>query len=140
MLHDFADANHAQEAMDEAEEFYNLLEASEKPVHDHTKETTLSAVTRLINFKSQFTVSAASYNTLMKLICDLLPENSVIPKNFNESKKMLSSLGMPYEKIDACYNGCMLFRDVCCFVRNTRIKQYVTNAKNLDTIREILVV
>lgn len=110
MLHDFADANHAQEAMDEAEEFYNLLEASKKPVHDHTKETTLSAVTRLINFKSQFNVSAAGYNTLMKLICDLLPENSMIPKNFNELKKMLSSLGMPYEKIDACYNGCMLFR------------------------------
>ena len=23
---------------------------------------------------------------------------------------MLASIGMPYEKIDACYNGCMLFR------------------------------
>ena len=74
------------------------------------KETTLSVVTRLMNLKSQFNISAAGYDTLMRLIGDLLPENSKIPKNFNESKKMLSSLGMPYEKIDACYNGCMLFR------------------------------
>lgn len=129
MLHDFADANTDEEALNEAEEFYKLLEASENLVHDQTKETTLSAVTRLINFKAQFNVSAAGYNTLMNLICDLLPENSVIPKNFNESKKLLNSLGMPYEKID-----------VCCSERNTRIKSLVTNAMNLDTIREILVV
>jgi hypothetical protein len=61
-------------------------------------------------FKSQFNISVVGYDTLLRLICDLLPEDSNIPKNFNESKKLLVSLGMPYDKIDVCYNGCMLFR------------------------------
>jgi len=110
MLQDINDANQNTEVTSEAEIFFKLLEASEQPVHKDTKESTLSAVTRLMSFKSQFNVSATGYDTLLRLICDLLPEDSNIPKNFNESKKMLASLGMPYEKIDACYNGCMLFR------------------------------
>jgi hypothetical protein len=110
MLHDINDANQHDEVTTEAEEFFKLLEASEQPVHNYTKETILSAVTRLMAFKSQFNVSAVGYDILLRLICDLLPEDSSIPKNFNESKKLIGSLGMPYEKIDACYNGCMLFR------------------------------
>jgi hypothetical protein len=89
MLHALADANTDEEALNEAEEFYKLLEASENPVHGQTKETTLSAVTHLINFKAQFNVSAAGYNTLMNLICDLLPENSVIPKTLMNQRNCL---------------------------------------------------
>jgi hypothetical protein len=33
-----------------------------------------------------------------------------LPPNLYEAKKLLSALSMPYEKIDACPNNCMLFR------------------------------
>jgi hypothetical protein len=33
-----------------------------------------------------------------------------LPKNLYEAKKLLGALNMPYEKIDACPNHCMLFR------------------------------
>jgi hypothetical protein len=35
--------------------------------------------------------------------------NHKMPKDMYQSKKILSSLGMEYEKIDVCKNNCMLF-------------------------------
>lgn len=55
-------------------------------------------------------MSISGYDALLKFIHDLLPKDSKLPNTFSESKKLLSGLGMPYEKIDACVNGCMLFR------------------------------
>jgi hypothetical protein len=89
MLQDINDAKQNTEVTSEAENFFKLLEASEQPVHKDTKESTLSAVTRLMSFKSQFNVSATGYDTLLRLICDLLPEDSNIPKNVYEKGKYI---------------------------------------------------
>jgi hypothetical protein len=43
------------------------------------------------------------------LISDVLPKNHKMPKDMYQSKKLLSGLGMDYEKIDVCDNNCMLF-------------------------------
>ena len=34
-----------------------------------------------------------------------------IPQSYNKTKSMVKNLGLDYEKIDACPNDCMLFRN-----------------------------
>jgi hypothetical protein len=40
----------------------------------------------------------------------MLPTDHILPHNMYEAQKILRSLKMPYEMIDACTNGCVLFR------------------------------
>ncbi|PNX87156.1 hypothetical protein L195_g043242, partial [Trifolium pratense] len=45
------------------------------------------------------------------LLRDALPEGNVLPKSYYETKKMISGLGLGYEKIHACPNDCILYWD-----------------------------
>jgi hypothetical protein len=45
----------------------------------------------------------------MKLIGNILLKPHKVPKDMYQFKKMLSGLGMKYEKIDVCLDNCMLF-------------------------------
>jgi hypothetical protein len=81
--------------------------------------------------KSKFAFSNNCYKELLNLISDVLPENHKMPKDMYQSKKLLSGLGMDYEKIDVCDNNCMLFwketagekkRTVCGERRLLRLK------------------
>jgi hypothetical protein len=62
----------------------------------------LQAVTRLMVFKSKYSLSNQCYNDIVKLIIDLIPMKHNIPKDLYPSKKIVSGLRMNYEKIDAC--------------------------------------
>ena len=47
---------------------------------------------------------------MLALIVSLLPEGHILPKSMYESQKVLCALKMPYDQIDACPKGCVLFR------------------------------
>jgi hypothetical protein len=59
--------------------------------------------------KSKYFFSNSCYNDLMKLISDILPKPHKMSKDMYKSKKLLSSLGMIYEKINVCPDNYMLF-------------------------------
>ena len=59
--------------------------------------------------KSKFVFSNNCYKELLKLISDVLLANHKLPRDMYQSKKLLSGLGMDYEKIDVCQDNCMLF-------------------------------
>jgi hypothetical protein len=86
----------------EVEEFFRLLKASDEPLHEHTKVTVLTFVTRLMAIKFKFFFSNNCYNELLKLIGDVLPNPNKLPKDMYHSKKLVKGLGMDYEKIDVC--------------------------------------
>jgi hypothetical protein len=69
----------------------------------------LSFVTRLMAIKSKFVFSNNCYKELLKLFSDVLSANYKVPRDMYQSKKLLSGLGMDYEKIDVCQDNCMLF-------------------------------
>ncbi|GJQ89892.1 hypothetical protein Tco_0001031 [Tanacetum coccineum] len=48
---------------------------------------------------------------LLEFLHDLLPIGNLMPKTTHHVKKILANLGLSYEKIHACPNGCMLFWD-----------------------------
>ena len=92
-----------------AQAFYNMVASADEKVHEKTLHSSLSAVARLLAIKSQYNLSVACYDDIVDLMHELLPSNSRFPKNFFRSKKLLEGLGMPYQKIDVCYNNCMLY-------------------------------
>jgi hypothetical protein len=59
--------------------------------------------------KSKYNFSNQCYNDIIKLIIDLIPSKHNKSKDLYQSKKILASLGMNYEKIDVCEKNCMLF-------------------------------
>jgi hypothetical protein len=64
----------------------------------------------LLNCFAVFEVSIAFADELLKLLRELLPENNTLPRSHYKARKYLSKLGMTYNSIDACRNGCCLFR------------------------------
>jgi hypothetical protein len=78
-------------------------------VHDGTNVTVLQAMICLMVFKSKYSFLNKCYNDIMKLIIDLIPAEHNMPKDLYQSKKIVSDLGMNYEKIDACEKNYMLF-------------------------------
>jgi hypothetical protein len=78
-------------------------------VHNHTTMFVLSFVTRLMAIKSKLVFSNNCYKELLKLISDVLSANHKLPRDMYQSKKLLSGLGMDYEKIDVCQDNYMRF-------------------------------
>jgi hypothetical protein len=58
-------------------------------------------MTRLMAFKSKYNFSNKCYNDIVKLIIDFIPTKHNMLKDLYQYKKIVSGLGMNYEKIDA---------------------------------------
>jgi hypothetical protein len=101
--------DHHDSPTPEVQKFFDLLKASEEPLHGHTYVTVLEFVTRLMSIKSKFAFSINCYKELMDLISKVLPTGHKMPKDMYQYKKLLEGLGMEYEKIDVCQDNCMLF-------------------------------
>jgi hypothetical protein len=106
---EYLELRNNQALLEDVKEFYKLLEALEAKVHEGTDVTILQAVTRLMAMKSKYNFSNNYYNDIVKLIIDLIPSNHNMPKDLYHCKKIVASLGMNYQKIDACEDNCMLF-------------------------------
>jgi hypothetical protein len=78
-------------------------------VHDGTNVIVLQAVTRHMGFKSKYNFLNQCYNDIMKLIIVFIPAKHNMLKDLYQSNKIVFSLGMNYEKIDAYKKICMLF-------------------------------
>jgi hypothetical protein len=93
----------------EVQKFFDMLKASEEPLHEHTIISIISFVIHITPIKSKFTFSNKCYKELLRLFSDVLPSNHKMSKDMYQSKKLLSALGMEYEKIDVCKDNCMIF-------------------------------
>jgi hypothetical protein len=71
--------------------------------------TLLAFITQLVAIKSKYFFSNNCYNDLLKLISDILLKPHKVPKDMYQSKKMMSSLGLKYEKIDIWPHNYMRF-------------------------------
>jgi hypothetical protein len=113
MLGDLGDAMHTEsveeEPTEDAKAFYAMLAASQEPLHSFTSASRLSTVARLMGIKSQHNLSAECIDNLLRLFGDVLLEGHNMPSNLYECKCLLNGLKIPYVKIDACVNNCMLY-------------------------------
>lgn len=99
-----------QEPNHDAHRLYKLLNDADEPLWNGcTRHSTVSAVSQLLNIKSEFNLPQSCYDRLMSTIKSMIQEDEKLPKNLYEAKKMVSRLGLGYEKIDVCVNNCILY-------------------------------
>ena len=48
---------------------------------------------------------------MLEVLVDIFPNNNELPKSMYETKKTIKVLGLEYEKIHACLNDCILYRN-----------------------------
>jgi hypothetical protein len=93
-----------------AKAYYDMMEATKEHLHEKTRISKLDAISRLIGLKSSLGISREGFDLVLATVGGLLPEEHCLPKNTTESQKLLRALKMPYNPIQACKNGCVLFR------------------------------
>jgi len=100
--------------------YYETLEIdSKKPLYVGCANfTRLSRVLALVNLKARFGWSDKSFNELLLLLKNMLLVDNTLPKNHYEAKKILCHVGMEYQKIHACPNDCILYRNEFAQMRN----------------------
>jgi len=72
----------------------------------------------LVNLKARFGWSDKSFIELLALLKNMLPNNNILPKSHYEAKKILCPVGLEYEKIHACRNDCILYKNEFAELRN----------------------
>lgn len=73
------------------------------------KYSTLDFLVKLFHLKIINRWSNKSFDMVLKLIKDALPDGETLPKSHYEAKTLLQGLGLGYVYIHACINDCMLF-------------------------------
>ncbi|XP_054782392.1 uncharacterized protein LOC129289620 [Prosopis cineraria] len=106
-------ANTIERELEDCPEMLEMLKSdAEKPLYvGCTEFTKLSVVLKLYNLKVSNGWSDKSFTENLTLIKQLLPANNELLRTIYEVKQMLRSIGMSYEKIHACLNDCILFRN-----------------------------
>ncbi|CAM8912231.1 unnamed protein product [Rhodiola kirilowii] len=125
-----------------AREFYSLFKSSCDPAYEGcTTETELSFHMKLLQTKTDYNLSESAYNSICQLIQRLADCENRLPKSFSHSKKFIKDLGMGYERIDVCENGCMIYYaeaeslTVCKFCGESRFQSNNTTAISSGYVR-----
>ncbi|XP_048605689.1 uncharacterized protein LOC125583146 [Brassica napus] len=120
------------------DEFLAKIADAETPLYpscaNHSK---LSAIVSLFRLKTKNGWSDKSFDDLLEMLPEMLPEDNVLHTSLYEVKKFLKSFDMGYEKIHACVNDCCLFRkklkklDSCpkCKASRWKINQHTGEIK-----------
>ena len=91
--------------------FYQLLREAEQILYIGCKKfTKLSFLVHLYHLKCLNGCTNKSFSMLLALLSDALLEENTLPKSFYDTKKIISRLGLSYEKIHVCPNECILYR------------------------------
>ena len=65
----------------------------------------------MVNVKAKNGWSDKSFTSLFQVVQDMLPEENTLPKSYYQVKKILYPIGMEHQKIHACPNDCILYRE-----------------------------
>ncbi|CAM8987380.1 unnamed protein product [Rhodiola kirilowii] len=90
----------------------SLRNDSELPLYEGcSKYTRLSTTLKIFNLKAKNGWSDVSFTELLTLVKDMLLEDNTLPNCCYEAKKVMCPMGIDYEKIHACPNDCILYRN-----------------------------
>ena len=92
------------------DDWQKLMEDASKPVYDTCKFSHLTTILVLLNLQTVHGWTNESVDELLAFLHELLPPKSTLPTKWRECKTQISKLGLGYEKIHTCVNGCVLFR------------------------------
>ncbi|KAH0696315.1 hypothetical protein KY289_013797 [Solanum tuberosum] len=94
----------------EAKKFEKLLKEAECELYPGCKKfSKLSFAVKLLHLKVYNQWSNKSFNMLLELLRDALPNGETLPKSHYDAKNMLQGLGLGYISIHACKYDCVLY-------------------------------
>ena len=100
----------------------------------------LSASLQLLTVKAEHNLCQQAYNKIVNFCRETWPPDNRMPPNYYRTKKMVERLGLNYEKIDCCVNGCMLFYNhdinekICRFCKEER---YTLKKSGRNKVKEV---
>ncbi|KAL6141538.1 hypothetical protein ACLB2K_059826 [Fragaria x ananassa] len=108
----FFDGAGSSRTVSTEEDYKKKVEEAEVPLYPGCKKkhTKLSATLIFYKFKADNGLADSSFDELLEVIKDMLPEVNTFPESLHTIKKFLKGFDLGYEKIDACINDCCLFR------------------------------
>ncbi|GJX10989.1 putative polyprotein, partial [Tanacetum coccineum] len=119
-----------------------LFVDAEKPLYIGCKKfTILSIVVKLLEIKAKNGWSDRSFTTLLELLHEAFPEDNELPVSTYQAKKMMCPMGLEVERIHACPNDCILFRNgykdlhECPICNESRYKQKNLTELNSDVTK-----
>ncbi|CAM8979456.1 unnamed protein product [Rhodiola kirilowii] len=93
-----------------ANRFFDLLNTCGEPAYEGcTTETELSINMKMLATKANYGLSEGAFNAVCGTMKNLIGGENKIPTSFRQSKKLVSDLGMGYQRIDVCVSGCMIY-------------------------------
>ena len=87
-----------------------MLEDARKPLYPGSKHSKLSDLMKLYN-KKNFIIGFNRFLALLELLNEILPNDNCMPKSMYGANKTKKLLSLNYEKIHACPNDCILYRN-----------------------------
>ena len=99
-----------EEDLDIEDELDGLYTEATTPVYPGSKMSVVSATIIIMNMCSVFRVSNTFTDELFRFLSgDLLPMPNKLPKTHYAARKSIRRLGLTYNNIHACPNGCILY-------------------------------
>ncbi len=88
-----------------------LLREARTPLYAGSSSNRLTSILLILVCCTTFGVPNGFVDELLKLLHEtILPKDNMFPKTFYEAKCLLMKLGLSYNSIHACRDGCCLFR------------------------------
>lgn len=104
--------NIEDELVDQPERFERVSKAADTPLYPgYEKYSILSGVLALYNLKAKGNWSDSSFDLLLELLGKMFPDGKELPTSTYYAKKLMCPLGLDYERIHACPNDCILYRN-----------------------------
>ncbi|WCJ39818.1 hypothetical protein M5689_020778 [Euphorbia peplus] len=94
--------SNASEPNGEARKFYRLLNDLDQTLYPGCKTSKLHTLVKLLYIKSVGRWSNKSFDMLLQVLKEILPNGSTLPESYYEAKRIIKDLGLSYDKIDAC--------------------------------------
>ena len=91
------------------DDWHKLMEDASKPVYGTSKLSHLSTILLILNLQTVHGWTNESVDELLTFLQQLLPLDSTLPKKRSACKAQITKLGLGYENIHTCVNGCVLF-------------------------------
>ena len=92
------------------EDMDEWLKESQVPLYPGSKLSSLACVLVLMNLAHLHNVSNSFMDELFSFMrLDMLPEQNALPKSRHEARRIIDRLGLSFNTIHACRNGCVLF-------------------------------
>merc|ERR1712080_645360 len=104
------DVNIEEEPNTEARKIYDLLASAKRSLWNGCESgIELSVTSEYITMKSKFNLTEAAFTAVVQAAKRHMPPNNLMCDSHYKVKTLMSAFGLPYQKIDTCVKGCMLY-------------------------------